>query len=157
MSRDLDYVLNYMTKYVKDQYMYDSEPMLNHKDIEIVLKHIYEIEQENKQLKEENAKLKLKPLEGIFAQVDDDMLLRSCGTMQQEIDNYKCILTELEEYLKGKYNSKETINIKLSDRAEQDEYIAKLETENQYKLDLGQIFTVQETLDKIQELKEKYK
>lgn len=44
MNRDLDYVLNYMTKYVKDIYMHDSEPMLNYKDIEIVLKHIYELQ-----------------------------------------------------------------------------------------------------------------
>ena len=52
MNRDLDYVLNYMIKYTQDRYMQDSEPMLNHRDIELVLKHIYEIEQENKQLKE---------------------------------------------------------------------------------------------------------
>lgn len=50
MNRDLDYVLNYMVKYTKDRFMQDSEPMLNHKDIELVLKHIYKLEQENKQL-----------------------------------------------------------------------------------------------------------
>ena len=43
MNRDLDYILNYMTKYVKNIYMHDSEPMLNYKDIEIVLKHIYDL------------------------------------------------------------------------------------------------------------------
>ena len=53
MNRDLDYVLNYMLKYTQDIFMQDSEPMLNYKDIEIVLKHIYELEEENKQLKEE--------------------------------------------------------------------------------------------------------
>lgn len=50
MIRDLDYVLDYMTKYVKDKYKHDSEPMLNYKDIEIVLKHIYELEEENERL-----------------------------------------------------------------------------------------------------------
>ena len=42
-----------MLKYTQDIFMQDSEPMLNYKDIEIVLKHIYELEEENKQLKEE--------------------------------------------------------------------------------------------------------
>lgn len=51
MNRDLEYVLNYMVKYTKDSFMQDSEPMLNYKDVKIVLKHIYELEQENKQLK----------------------------------------------------------------------------------------------------------
>lgn len=45
MNRDLGYVLNYMNKYTKDRFMQDSEPMLNNKDIELVLKHIYELEQ----------------------------------------------------------------------------------------------------------------
>lgn len=44
MNRDLDYVLNYMIKYTQDRYMQDSEPMLNHRDIELVLKHIWELE-----------------------------------------------------------------------------------------------------------------
>lgn len=44
MNRDLDYVLNYMVKYTQDRYMQDSEPMLNHRDIELVLKHIWELE-----------------------------------------------------------------------------------------------------------------
>lgn len=45
MNRDLDYVLNYMVKYTQDRYMQDSEPMLNHRDIELVLKHIWELEE----------------------------------------------------------------------------------------------------------------
>jgi len=45
MNRDLDYVLNYMVKYTKDRFMQDSEPMLNSQDIELVLNHIYELEQ----------------------------------------------------------------------------------------------------------------
>ena len=44
MNRDLDYVLNYMVKYTQDRFMQDSEPMLNHRDIELVLKHIWELE-----------------------------------------------------------------------------------------------------------------
>lgn len=44
MNRDLEYILNYMVKYTKNRFMQDSEPMLNHKDIELVLKHIWELE-----------------------------------------------------------------------------------------------------------------
>ncbi len=56
MNRDLDYVLNYMVKYTKDRFMQDSEPMLSHRAIELVLKHIMELELENKQLKEDKKK-----------------------------------------------------------------------------------------------------
>ena len=53
-------------------------------------------------LLEENQKLKKtlenkNPLEGIFAQVNDDMLLRNCGAMQSEINEYK---TQQKEFIK---------------------------------------------------------
>jgi len=65
MNRDLDYVLNYMVKYTQDRFMQDSEPMLNHRDIELVLKHIRELEQKNEQLKE-----KIKELNGVIEKVE---------------------------------------------------------------------------------------
>lgn len=40
MNRDLDYVLNYMKQYVENKYEHDSEPMLNYKDLELVLDYI---------------------------------------------------------------------------------------------------------------------
>lgn len=93
------------------------------------IQNLDNLEKQNKQLKEENAKLKLKPLQGIFAQVTDDQLLRSCGAMQQEVDNYKSILTKLEEWLK-----ETRINSAFIDEQ-----------------------TIMEVQLKIQELKEKYK
>ena len=43
MIRDLNYVLNYMFEYVSNKDMQDSEPMLNHRDIELVLRYIKEL------------------------------------------------------------------------------------------------------------------
>lgn len=58
---------------------------------------------QNKYLAEENQELKKQlekkqnPLQGIFSQVNDDMLLRDCGAMQFEIDEYK---TQQKEFIK---------------------------------------------------------
>lgn len=58
-----------------------------------------------KSLLKENAELKKQlekkqnPLQGIFSQVNDDMLLRDCGAMQSEIDEYKTQQKEFIKYL----------------------------------------------------------
>ena len=44
MIRDLNYVLDYMNRYIQDKDMQDSEPMLNYRDIELVLRYIQELE-----------------------------------------------------------------------------------------------------------------
>lgn len=40
MEKDLDKVLNYMKQYVENVYEHDSEPMLNWKDLQLILKEI---------------------------------------------------------------------------------------------------------------------
>lgn len=50
------------------------------------------------QLKKQLEK-KQNPLQGIFSQVNDDMLLRDCGAMQFEIDEYKTQQKEFIEYM----------------------------------------------------------
>lgn len=40
IENDLDKVLNYMKQYVENVYEHDSEPMLNWKDIKLVLEEI---------------------------------------------------------------------------------------------------------------------
>ena len=64
-------------------------------------KHKYElgrckIKELKKQLEE-----KQNPLKGIFAQVNDDTLLRDCGAMQSEINGYKNQQKEFIKYLKN--------------------------------------------------------
>ena len=54
--------------------------------------------EENQELKKQLEK-KQNPLQGIFSQVNDDMLLRDCGAMQFEIDEYKTQQKEFIEYM----------------------------------------------------------
>lgn len=65
---------------------------------EVIIDYIKEIEELKKRLEENK-----KPLRGIFAQVNDDMLLRSCGAMQSEIDGYKTQQKEFIKYLEKRY------------------------------------------------------
>lgn len=55
---------------------------------------------EHKELKKQLEE-KQNPLRGIFAHVNDDMLLRSCGAMQSEIDEFKDQQKEFIEYLEN--------------------------------------------------------
>ena len=59
------------------------------------------LQQENQELKKELEENK-NPLKGIFAQVNDDMLLRNCGAMQIEIDTYKNQQKKFIKYLEEK-------------------------------------------------------
>lgn len=64
----------------------------------IIDTYIESLEKENQELKkqlEENQN----PLKGIFAQVNDDTLLRNCGAMQSEIDTYKNQQKEIINYI----------------------------------------------------------
>lgn len=61
-------------------------------------KSIQQLLKENQELKKELEENE-NPLRGIFAQVNDDMLLRSCGAMRSEIDGYKTQQKEFIKYL----------------------------------------------------------
>ena len=119
------------------------------KDIDDLLKHIdiwYETNdidytrwfglEELKALKEYIIKLR-EENKHIFANVNDDMLLRSCAMYSKENENLNNILTELEEWIKSEYNRY------LNDKE-------NLVFSNVEVIDFGRV------LDKIQELKEKY-
>lgn len=67
IEKDLDKVLNYMKQYVENKYEHDSEPMLNYKDLQLVLKEIERLNKEleysdfcNKQLRDTIANLEYK-------------------------------------------------------------------------------------------------
>lgn len=74
----------------------------------------------------------------MFGAVTDDMLLRENALLNKENENLKSILTELEEWTKSEY-----------DRYYNDK--ENLVFSNVEVIDFGRV------LDKIQELKEKYK
>ncbi len=69
-------------------------------DLDGLLKENQELK---KQLENKN------PLEGIFAQVNDDMLLRNCGAMQSEINEYKTQQKEFINYLEDNWNTTQDI------------------------------------------------
>lgn len=75
------------------------------KDNEELRKDINYYKNITSRLKKENQELKKQleenknPLKGIFAQVNDDMLLRNCGAMQSEINGYKSQQKEFIKYL----------------------------------------------------------
>ena len=60
------------------------------------LEKVNKLIKENQELKKQLEESK-NPLKGIFAQVNDDTLLRDCGAMQSEIDGYK---TQQKEFIK---------------------------------------------------------
>lgn len=43
-NKEIEEILNYMKQYVENIYEHDSEPMLNYKDLQIVLSYIEQLE-----------------------------------------------------------------------------------------------------------------
>lgn len=68
--------------------------------------------QENQELKKQLEE-KQNPLKGIFAQVNDDTLLRDCGNMNAEINKLKNQQKEFIEYLEYQVKLQEELNDKL--------------------------------------------
>lgn len=52
MNKEIEEILNYMKQYVENKYEHDSEPMLNYKDLQIVLSYIEQLEKDKKELKD---------------------------------------------------------------------------------------------------------
>lgn len=52
IEKDLDKVLNYMKQYVENVYEHDSEPMLNWKDLKLVLEEMKRLENIIKEVRE---------------------------------------------------------------------------------------------------------
>lgn len=67
-----------------------------------------QLEYQVKSLKEQLEK-KQNPLQGVFAQVNDDMLLRNCGAMQSEIDKYEYQQKEFINYLEDNWKQTQDI------------------------------------------------
>lgn len=75
--------------------------ILNKYDIKYVLAEtevIKDLSKENQELKKQLEE-KQNPLKGIFAQVNDDTLLRDCGNMNAEINELKNQQKEFIEYM----------------------------------------------------------
>ena len=87
----------------------------------LLLIDINNLLKENQELKKQLEESK-NPLKGIFAQVNDDTLLRDCGAMQSEIDRHKTQQKEFIKYLEDeikRINSKNLdigeLNLRLDD------------------------------------------
>lgn len=68
-----------------------------------------QLEYQVKSLKEQLEE-KQNPLQGVFAQVNDDMLLRNCGAMQSEIDKYESQQKKFIEYLEAEISGCEAVS-----------------------------------------------
>ncbi len=66
------------------------------------------LEKENQELKKQLEENK-NPLKEVFAQVNDDTLLRDCGFMQFEINGYKTQQKEFIKYLKDMLDNENDI------------------------------------------------
>lgn len=86
MNRDINYVLDYMVLYTKDKNMQYSEPMLNHNDIETVLKYIYELERKSDKYKEVLDKIKEIIKKDFDMEINDDFALESIYKLLEEIE-----------------------------------------------------------------------
>lgn len=71
-------------------------------DIETIQGYVEMIESENRELKKQLEE-KQNPLKGIFAQVNDDTLLRDCGNMNAEINELKNQQKEFVKWLEDWY------------------------------------------------------
>lgn len=76
----------------------DNEQLRN--DINYYKNFNKRLQKENKELKKQLEE-KQNPLKGIFAQVNDDTLLRDCGNMNAEINELKNQQKEFIEYLES--------------------------------------------------------
>lgn len=104
-----------------------------------------------KSLLKENQELKKQlenknPLEGIFAQVNDDMLLRNCGAMQSEINEYKTQQKEFIKYLEDKIYSIEPKGTSIN-------YNCEYDSEEDYVMAMQE----QSKLNTLKEILQKYK
>ena len=104
-----------------------------------------------KSLLKENQELKKQlenknPLEGIFAQVNDDMLLRNCGAMQSEINEYKTQQKEFIKYLEDKIYSIEPKGTSIN-------YNCEYDSEEDYVMAMQE----QSRLNTLKEILQKYK
>lgn len=81
------------------QNVFEKENEILRKNAEHNDKVVDKVNWENMLLKKENKQLEenKNPLKGIFAQVNDDMLLRDCGNMNAEINELK---TQQKEFMK---------------------------------------------------------
>ena len=69
MNKEIKEILNYMKQYVENVYEHDSEPMLNYKDLQIVLSYIEQLE--NNRDKAIEILYKRKHVENLFGGVEN--------------------------------------------------------------------------------------
>lgn len=78
---ELNKVLNYMKQYVENKYEHDSEPMLNYKDLQLVLEEI------------ERLKEKVKEWQNIATRINEDN------------NKLNYIIREIREYIETNYTN----------------------------------------------------
>ena len=100
---------------------------------------------ENQELKKQLEE-KQNPFKGIFAQVNDDTLLRDCGNMNAEINELKNQQNEFIKYLEGKIYSIEPKGTSIN-------YNCEYDSEEDYIMAMQE----QSRLNTLKEILQKYK
>ena len=98
--KNIDEVMYYFNYWYKEEDVYSINRYLSLKDFNYISNKYQELQKENQSLKKQLEE-KQNPLKGIFAQVNDDTLLRNCGNMNAEINELKNQQKEFIEYLKN--------------------------------------------------------
>ena len=104
-------------------------------------------EKENQELKKQLEE-KQNPFKGIFAQVNDDTLLRDCGNMNAEINELKNQQKEFINYLEDKIYSIEPKGTGINYNCEydsEDDYVMAMQEQSRLN-------TLKETLQKYKEI-----
>ena len=141
-EKDLNKVLNYMKQYVEDKYEHDSEPMLNYKDLQLVLD---EIERLNKEIEKYN-----QMVQNTY-ETSQEML----GEQEQELKEANDSIT----WWQNRFNAIERENIRLNNIInELEEYINPflymlngITDKDEYEQ--AQLDTFTDIMEKLQELK----
>ena len=116
MNKEIEEILNYMKQYVENIYEHDSEPMLNYKDLQIVLSYIEQLEKEIEGLKQQDknkdTRNSRQRVSNAYQIIQNDKLKRCFNTQKrrrkEEAQKKKLYKSRIDKAIEYIENHKET-------------------------------------------------